>query len=55
MYRCLECDRLFRTLTSAQRAADYGCPDCDGTDIDVADYEEREEAREEMLRDAGIG
>jgi predicted nucleic acid-binding Zn-ribbon protein len=35
MFACMECGRRFRTVTAAERAADRGCPNCGGVDIDV--------------------
>jgi hypothetical protein len=35
---CLECGHSFRTVKAAQKAAysDAGCPNCGGSDIDLA-------------------
>lgn len=35
---CMECGHEFQTVSDAERAAfgDEGCPDCGGSDIDVA-------------------
>lgn len=36
MFVCLECGKLFKTVKSAEHAAEYGCSKCGGVDIDVA-------------------
>lgn len=36
MFKCLECDKVFKTVAAAERAADVGCPKCGGVDIDLA-------------------
>ncbi len=37
MYQCQDCGHKFRTIASAQRAAesDKGCPGCGGSDVDL--------------------
>ena len=45
MFKCLECGRKFRTTKAAERAANDGCPNCGGVDIDL-DVEEREQAEQ---------
>lgn len=35
MYCCIECGRKFKTIGAAERAADRGCPNCGGVDIDL--------------------
>ena len=35
MYKCLECQRKFKTTKAAEKATNKGCPGCGGTDIDV--------------------
>ena len=35
MFICLECCRKFRTVKSAENAANNGCPNCGGVDIDL--------------------
>lgn len=35
-FECLECGKQFRTVRSAERAANEGCPKCGGVDIDLA-------------------
>jgi predicted nucleic acid-binding Zn-ribbon protein len=34
-WKCYECGRRYRTVTSARRAALYGCVRCGGVDIDL--------------------
>ncbi|HEY7154847.1 MAG TPA: hypothetical protein VH575_12870 [Gemmataceae bacterium] len=34
MFACLECGKKFRTARAAERAANEGCPECGGVDID---------------------
>ena len=35
-YACLECGKKFKTSKSAERAVNCGCPNCGGSDIDLA-------------------
>lgn len=35
MFLCQECGRRFYTTAAAERAANNGCPDCGGKDIDL--------------------
>ena len=35
MWKCLECGRKFKTAKAATKAANDGCPECDGVDIDL--------------------
>jgi hypothetical protein len=42
MWKCLECGRKFRTVRAAERAANDGCPNCGGVDVDI-DVESRPE------------
>jgi DNA-directed RNA polymerase subunit RPC12/RpoP len=35
MFKCQECGRKFKTVKSAQRASNNGCPKCGGVDIDI--------------------
>ncbi len=35
MFRCLECGRKFKTVEAAENAANDGCPNCGGVDIDL--------------------
>ena len=35
MFVCLECGRKFRTVKAARSAANNGCPNCGGVDIDL--------------------
>ena len=35
LFQCLECGRKFYTTRSAQEAIDWGCPKCNGSDIDI--------------------
>jgi len=37
MWKCLECGRKFRTVNAAEKAANEGCPDCGGVDVDLDD------------------
>ena len=36
LFACLECGRLFYTVTGAERAQSHGCPGCGGSDIGEA-------------------
>ncbi len=36
VYQCQECSRKFKTARAAERAANYGCPNCGGVDIDLS-------------------
>jgi predicted nucleic acid-binding Zn-ribbon protein len=35
MFKCQECGRKFRTVKSAEKASNNGCPGCGGVDIDL--------------------
>jgi predicted nucleic acid-binding Zn-ribbon protein len=35
MYACIECGRKFKSEKAAEKAADDGCPNCGGVDIDL--------------------
>ena len=35
MFQCQECGKLFRSVGAAERAVNYGCPQCGGMDIDI--------------------
>jgi Zn finger protein HypA/HybF involved in hydrogenase expression len=35
LFQCLECGRKFYTTRAAQEAIDWGCPKCNGSDIDI--------------------
>jgi rRNA maturation endonuclease Nob1 len=35
-WRCLECNRTFKSVRAAERAAMNGCPKCGGVDIDLS-------------------
>lgn len=35
-FACLECGKKFKTTAAAERAANCGCPQCGGSDIDLA-------------------
>ena len=47
MFKCLECGRKFRTTKAAERAANDGCPNCGGVDIDL-DVEERKQTEDDI-------
>ena len=32
---CLECGKRFKTVAAAERAANNGCPNCGGVDVDL--------------------
>ena len=36
LFKCMECGRKFYTVRSAEHAQDWGCPKCNGSDIDIA-------------------
>lgn len=36
IFICLECGRKFYTARAAERAINWGCPRCGGSDIDIA-------------------
>ena len=38
-FKCMECDKKFKTVRAAEKAMFNGCPKCNGGDIDV-DYGE---------------
>jgi predicted nucleic acid-binding Zn-ribbon protein len=35
MYKCQECGKKFKTVATAQKASNNGCPKCGGVDIDI--------------------
>jgi hypothetical protein len=53
MWKCLECGRKFRTTNAAERAANNGCPNCGGVDVDL-DVETPQE-RAETTCNCGSG
>jgi predicted nucleic acid-binding Zn-ribbon protein len=50
MFQCQECGKKFKSEGAAWRASMNGCPNCGGTDIDLA--VEEDEAREDADADA---
>lgn len=36
LFACQECGRKFRSVRAAERAVEQGCPNCGGSDIDLA-------------------
>lgn len=45
-FACMECGRRFRTARAAERAANEGCPNCGGTDVDLNVESETRKLRE---------
>ncbi len=35
MYKCMECNRRFKTTRAAEKASYDGCPKCGGVDVDL--------------------